>query len=263
MKYAYVTTNLIDLWAEPRYNSERASQLLFAELVTWADEQDGFARVRQVDGYTGWVDARFLQGIDCEAYEKYGRAATWVVSAVQTPIMGVRKGVPMAPHYLYHGTRILIKRSRSLWSKGLLPDEAVFLVKSTAVAPSPVKSVGLVAKIVRESHKFLGVPYLWGGVSPAGFDCSGFVRAVFGRFGVYLPRDTKDQINAGSPVTRDEVRAGDLLFFKRHVGIALDNKRLIHASLAGGGVRINSLDANDPDYRADLGRDFNQARRVL
>jgi cell wall-associated NlpC family hydrolase len=117
--------------------------------------------------------------------------------------------------------------------------------------------------IVREARRFLGVPYLWGGISPAGFDCSGLVRALFGRYDIYLPRDTKDQIKMGRHIDRTEVRAGDLLFFKRHVGLALGRSRILHASVGGSGVRINSLTEGDDDYRADLDRDYAGARRLL
>jgi cell wall-associated NlpC family hydrolase len=119
------------------------------------------------------------------------------------------------------------------------------------------------AGVIREARRFLGVPYLWGGISPAGFDCSGFVRAIFSRFGIRVPRDTRDQVKAGIKVDRVNVRPGDLLFFNRHVGIALRHNRMIHASLGGGGVGINSLRPGDDDYRKDLDDSFVTARRLL
>jgi cell wall-associated NlpC family hydrolase len=118
-------------------------------------------------------------------------------------------------------------------------------------------------KLATEAIKFLGVPYLWGGISPLGFDCSGLVQTICARFGIAVPRDTDKQIRIGKQVQDMETRVGDLLFFKRHVGFALGQKRIIHASLGGGGVRINSLVPGAPDYRSDLDREFQQARRIV
>jgi cell wall-associated NlpC family hydrolase len=147
----------------------------------------------------------------------------------------------------------------------VLPNGGAVLLKAGALRPIDSNMTPSVTGrlIVREAQKFLGTPYLWGGLSPAGFDCSGLVRAVFARFGRYVPRDTKDQINAGHKVPRECIKSGDLVFFERHVGIAIGQSRIIHASLAGGGVRINSLVPGTADYREDLDNRYSQARRIL
>lgn len=260
MKYAYVTTNVLDLWAEPKYNSERASQLLWCDLVRVGRSRDRFVEVRQPDGYTGWLDHRFLRKIGKAQYEQYVKRAIWTVVAPQAAL-GITLKQDQPPHFVYYGTRLLIRRRGGQFSKAVLPDSCEVLIRSNAVRE--IVPGGLASRILREAKRFLGVPYLWGGVSPAGYDCSGFVRAIFARFGYSLPRDTKDQIRVGRQVKRVEVLPGDLLFFNRHVGIALGERRLIHSSVSGGGVRINSLDSEGPDYRADLDRDFNQARRIV
>lgn len=96
-----------------------------------------------------------------------------------------------------------------------------------------------------------------------GFDCSGYMRAIFASFGISLGRDSKDQIRNGRRVDRQQVRPGDLLFFDRHVGLALSKERLIHASMGGGGVRINAISDRLRDYREDLDRNFVMARRII
>jgi len=91
---------------------------------------------------------------------------------------------------------------------------------------------------------FRGVPYRNGGSDPSGFDCSGLVQWVFAQQGVALPRQVHDQFDVGTPVDREDVRAGDLLFFETvskgasHVGIALDNETFIHAPSSRGVVRV-------------------------
>jgi cell wall-associated NlpC family hydrolase len=88
-----------------------------------------------------------------------------------------------------------------------------------------------------------GTPYLNGGVDPRGFDCSGFVRYVFAQVGQQLPREVRDQFTVGTPVRREDVQPGDLVFFETvsagasHVGIALGNDEFVHAPSSRGVVR--------------------------
>lgn len=95
-----------------------------------------------------------------------------------------------------------------------------------------------------------GAPYVNGGATPEGFDCSGFVQYVFGRHGRLLPRETREQFRVGSPVNRDELAPGDLVFFSTiapgasHVGIAVDRDRFVHAPSSRGVVRVERLSAD-------------------
>jgi cell wall-associated NlpC family hydrolase len=104
---------------------------------------------------------------------------------------------------------------------------------------SPVGSNVLVATAL----SFRGVPYRNGGADPTGFDCSGFVRYVFAQNGQQLPREVQAQFRVGRPIDRDQVQAGDLVFFQTvspgasHVGIALGNGEFIHAPSSRGVVR--------------------------
>ena len=86
---------------------------------------------------------------------------------------------------------------------------------------------------------------------------------VCARFGVLIPRDTRDQRNEGIKVKREETKSGDLLFFDRHVGFAVSGNRIIHCSIGRGGVQIDSLSPDSIDYREDLDKSFLEARRIL
>ena len=92
-----------------------------------------------------------------------------------------------------------------------------------------------------------GVPYVWGGDSPDGFDCSGFTQYVYARHGIRLPRQAADQYQVGGRVDRDDVQAGDLVFFTTiasgasHVGLALGDDRFVHAPSERGVVRVERL----------------------
>lgn len=102
--------------------------------------------------------------------------------------------------------------------------------------------------IIATGQKYLGVPYVWGGETPAGFDCSGFTQYVMKQNGIQIPRTAAEQYAAGTPVDKADLKVGDLVFFTTykpgasHVGFYMGNGKFLHASSAAGKVTINSLD---------------------
>lgn len=105
--------------------------------------------------------------------------------------------------------------------------------------------------VVKEAEKYLGVPYVWGGTTPAGFDCSGLVQYVYKSLGIDISRVTYTQVNEGVEVSKDELQPGDLVFFAKngdvhHVGIYAGNDMMIHAPHTGAVVEYQSL--NDAYY---------------
>lgn len=104
--------------------------------------------------------------------------------------------------------------------------------------------------VIAYASNFLGTPYLWGGTTPAGFDCSGFTQYVYRHFGVTIGRTTYDQINDGYAVSRDALEPGDLIFFgssgnPTHVGIYVGNDMYINAPHTGDVVKIASINRYD------------------
>lgn len=114
------------------------------------------------------------------------------------------------------------------------------------VARSSPPSLG--AEIVAEAQKFLGVPYVWGGASPAGFDCSGLVQYVFGQLGISIPRTASQQYDVGTAVSKNALQPGDTVFFDTtggvsHVGIYIGNSQFIDAPAPGQDVQVMNLAA--------------------
>jgi len=109
---------------------------------------------------------------------------------------------------------------------------------TTGPAPPPTHS-----SVVSIAMRYLGTPYVWGGASPSGFDCSGLVMYVFAQVGVSLPHSSYSQYGMGSPVSRDQLQPGDLVFFDGlgHVGIYVGGGSFIHAPHTGDVVRISSI----------------------
>lgn len=104
--------------------------------------------------------------------------------------------------------------------------------------------------VVAYASNFLGTPYLWGGTTPAGFDCSGFTQYVYRHFGISLGRTTYNQIINGYGVSRDQLQPGDLVFFGKggsptHMGIYIGNGMMIHAPHTGDVVKISPYDRSD------------------
>jgi len=119
-------------------------------------------------------------------------------------------------------------------------------------APDPVPAVraGAAEVAAGHAHKMVGKPYRYGGTSPsAGFDCSGLVQFSYRQAGIRLPRSTEHQLVSSKPVSRSQMRRGDLLFFDQegrknsHVGIYLGGGRFVHAPSSGKRVRTDRLDS--------------------
>lgn len=130
-------------------------------------------------------------------------------------------------------------------------DVLASVVLAGATSGNSRSSSASAARVLDIADDYLGVPYKWGGTSPeTGFDCSGYVRYVFARQGVQLPRTSREQAGAGQRVTArvSQLRQGDIMLFAEsgkpisHVAIYAGDARIIHSSSSGGGVRYDDLD---------------------
>jgi cell wall-associated NlpC family hydrolase len=123
------------------------------------------------------------------------------------------------------------------------PQALVQQLPSDDATPAPPAPDARYGGVVGIAMQFLGVPYRWGGADPSGFDCSGFSMYVYAKVGVSLPHHAASQYGMGSPVSRSELQAGDLVFFNGlgHMGIYIGGGQFIHAPHTGDVVKISSL----------------------
>jgi hypothetical protein len=207
-----VTAGVVDVRGKPKFRSERVSQLIFGEEVKFLATDGGYVRVVGVDKYPGYVLGSLLGDLDGD--RAYKLSSRFVGHGVQLPFGS----------YLSEG------------------DVRRFQVPKKLLVP--VDSREDPAAL---SRQFLGVPYLWGGTSDFGFDCSGFTQRLYRYSCIEIPRNSNWQRDAGEMVKGFEsAKKGDLVFFKGHVALHLGGKVLIHANLTHGGVSITDLKDGSP-----------------
>jgi len=257
---ARISINVADVRQEPSHRSERISQGLYNEIVIIQERGKGFSRVKFPDGYIGWMGNQFLSENSPDNGEGPYIVHTLLAGGLERPDIGSRK-VALFPYgcRLYGQMEIGFLNVQSERYGDVFVPEADLIDMSGIVPPANIES----DDILLEAEKFMGVPYLWGGRSSFGVDCSGFVKTIMARFGVELPRDTKDQIKSGTEIPRGEVGRGDLLFFPRHVALAVSRDLFLHSSRSNGGVAFNSFDRGSRIYGAELDKSFLSARRVF
>ncbi len=138
-------------------------------------------------------------------------------------------------------------------------DDSVVGAAATTAEGISVAPPSQYGGVVGVAMQYLGTPYVWGGASPGGFDCSGFVMYAYSQMGVSLPHNAAAQFGSGVPVSRDQLQAGDLVFFDGlgHVGIYIGGGQFVHSPHTGDVVKISSL--SDSWY----GSSYVGARRIL
>lgn len=267
--WALATLSVSNLRAKPDDASELVSQALLGTPMKILDYKNKWYRVQTPENYIGWMDAAGLQPLTATEIELWRNSNRCLFNKVSGFVYDApgKKAATVSDAVL--GDLFVVESTAKKYLKVRLPDGRTGFVRKTNCISfeewtSQQPGFQLVFSVAK---KMMGFPYLWGGTSTKGIDCSGFVKTVFYSQGIILARDASQQAKYGEPVdisNRNNLQPGDLLFFGRsaqritHVGIYLGNGDFIHSS---GKVHISSIDPKDPKFVAE--RNFVAARRIL
>jgi len=249
---ALVRTPIAPMYAEPDVASAQLSQRVAGHEVELLEAGDDWFRARGTDKYEGWIHRGFLAPTPPPSARSSGQVTRVSLGCVTRSPNGDRRALPLGAK--------------------LSPEEVVKSGEAINLTEMGDRFPGTALAITRSARElFEGAPYLWGGITPWGADCSGFVQTIYGLHGVDLPRDAWQQSEEGDDVGKLEaLEPADLAFFTdrtdrraSHVAIGLGGNRLVHLALGRGGYATENLsDARDA-YVAKLRGRFLCARRVL
>ena len=240
-----ISTAVAPVHREPGFSSEMVTQGLMWESVSLNEEQDDWQRVQMDDEYEGWIHNFYLT----ESSAEFSNSLTITNRYAPVGPQRGKNGIVLA--MLSFGTIVPVLEKTSGYSKIHL------LNKNTGFIP-PQENVTSQKRdiIIKLAKSLLSVPYLWGGKSSFGYDCSGFVQMVLKTAGISIARDTGEQIKTEGleEISINEAQPGDLIFFSEnnrinHVAFSLGNSKIIHCS---GEVKIESLIEGESGFSSTL-----------
>jgi hypothetical protein len=266
--HAVVSSAVAPMLAGPRVATTQVSQAVLGTRAVVLRRSGRWLQCRTGDGYIGWIHAGYVALMDetaARGWDAGNGGETWISlgAEVLDPAGDVMMRLPWGARVVREGE-----------DRVRLPDGRVGPPRGEIV-PAALRPVAFPAEgaaAAESARRWLGAPYLWGGVSMGGVDCSGFVQAVWKLHGRTIPRDSDQQSRFGAEVDPGDgfgaLQPGDLCFFAEepgrvtHVVMSTGGPHIIHASLGNGGVARNDLTGRR-SYERELRRLFHNARRVV
>ena len=268
-RHAVVALSSIYMRIAPDYESALETQELMGTVVEITGEKNYWREVVSPQPYKAWCTEKGLVEMSEEQLEAYLSAPKCIFTELYGHVYEATSCKAQTICDLVGGDIMRITGKKGQWTQISLPSGKTGWVCSKSVKPhegftSIAKGEGnadsisdeMMESIIATAFRLKGVPYLWGGMTPKGVDCSGLVRWSYLMNGILLPRNASQIIHCGDEVSLDKMQRGDLVFFGTpakdgkpqrvtHIGIHIGEGRIIHSSHM---VRVNSLDPNEPDY---------------
>ena len=242
-----ISAAVAPVYKEATFTSEMTTQGLMYESVNILGKKDNWCRVSMEDGYEGWIHHFYLS----EPNINYQSSLT--ITNRCTPIRAQRGRDGQILTLLSFGTTVPILEKTSGYCRiQLINGEEAFIPAQQEILKQNRSD------IIKLAIYLMGVPYLWGGKSSFGFDCSGFVQMVLKAVGISIPRDTGFQIKTDllEEISITDTQPGDLVFFFvdnqiNHVAFATGEGKIIHCS---GEVKLESIIEGEPGFNSKLAK---------
>lgn len=235
-KFGICLLSVAPVRKDPSDAAEMTSQLLFGDLVQVTYQHNQWCNIRQeYDNYEGWVDGKQLFPLSEQTYRTIANLPTAVSLDL---VNSLSNNTSSIPQLILFGSAF-----PGFIRKTFYISDIIYTFEGECLLPDAEVTRD---NIIDNAYAFRGCPYLWGGKTPFGVDCSGFNQVVYKAAGIRLLRDSKEQASQGETINMlQEAQPGDLAFFDNnkgaitHTGILLSENRIIHAS---GTVRIDEID---------------------
>lgn len=239
MNYASIKSSIANIYSKPSFKSELITQAFIFEKVKINNKKDNWYFIEQSDNYVGWIHKFYLSS---EIIKVNAMNRKFSINIYESSKL--IKNICIIPF----SAEFKILEKKKLFSIISLYDSRLGYIKNNNKFIEKNQRL----EIAKLSMIMLNTPYLWGGKSIYGYDCSGFVQTIFKAVGIQLPRDSKKQYTYIKKINRNKIckepKSGDLIFFSKddgiisHVAIYLKEQIFIHSS---GSVKINSFNDND------------------
>lgn len=262
---ALVTISVANLRSQPKHSAELATQATLGTPVKILKKNGGWVLIQTPDQYLSWVDSDGIHAMTEAEIELWKEAPKMIYTNINGNSYSEPDTKSQVVSDIVAGGILEIVGEENEFYKVVYPDQRIAFINKGEVAIYEswiAQADPSQENLVATSKKLIGLPYLWGGTSPKGVDCSGFTKTIYFLNGIVLPRDASQQIHTGEVVDDTKnfgnLLPGDLLFFgvpatettpERvvHVGMWIGNNEFIHSA---GRVKINSVDKDAPNYDA-------------
>ena len=276
--YGLVEVSVCNIRYSPKHAGEMASQALMGTPVRILEKDDnGWLLIQTPDQYISWVDRGAITMMNKEQMERWKSAPKMIYIRAYGGAYSEANEESATVSDMVAGCILEILEEQTDFYKVQFPDQRQGYISKREANNYNQWLSGLTISeenLVKTSKRLMGVPYLWGGTSFKGVDCSGFTKTVYYLNGIVLPRDASQQVSIGETIDKsgnwNELKAGDLLFFgeKRedgservvHVAMWLGNGEFIHAS---DKVRVSSMILTAPNYDDYNAKRYLRAKRIL
>jgi hypothetical protein len=276
--YGLVEVSVCNIRYSPKHAGELASQALMGTPVRILEKEDnGWLLVQTPDQYISWVDKGAITMMNKEQMERWKIVPKIIYTRAYGSVYSEANEESATVSDMVAGCVLELLEEQKDFYRVIFPDQRQGYVSKREANHYNQWLAGLNASeesLVKTSKRLMGVPYLWGGTSFKGVDCSGFTKTVYFLNGIVLPRDASQQVSIGETIDKSgnwsELKAGDLLFFgeKRedgservvHVAMWIGNGEYIHSS---DKVRVGSMISTSSNYDEYNAKRYLRAKRVL